>query len=81
LHLLLHTIKQHHFTTYPITQDPHKHHLKPFINLKHFLTQYPSPKPIRIPSYIHQLPIISHTTGITDALVTIQTRHVHITFI
>ena len=59
---LLETIKEHQFTRYPITEDGDKDHVKGFINVKEFLTEYASGKPIKIANYIHELPMISETT-------------------
>ncbi|MDU3213449.1 MAG: hemolysin family protein [Staphylococcus epidermidis] len=56
---LLDTIKEHQFTRYPITEDGDKDHVKGFINVKEFLTEYASGKPIKIANYIHELPMIS----------------------
>ena len=78
---LLETIKEHQFTRYPITEDGDKDHIKGFINVKEFLTEYASGKPIRINNYIHELPMISETTRISDALVRMQREHVHISLI
>ena len=39
---LLETIKEHQFTRYPITEDGDKDHIKGFINVKEFLTEYAS---------------------------------------
>ncbi|MBL7565773.1 hemolysin family protein [Staphylococcus saccharolyticus] len=78
---LLETIKEHQFTRYPITEDGDKDHVKGFINVKEFLTEYASGKPIKIANYIHELPMISETTRISDALVRMQREHVHISLI
>ncbi|PNZ68707.1 HlyC/CorC family transporter [Staphylococcus croceilyticus] len=78
---LLETIKEHQFTRYPITEDGDKDHIKGFINVKEFLTEYASGKPIKIANYIHDLPMISETTRISDALVRMQREHVHISLI
>ena len=78
---LLETIKEHQFTRYPITADGDKDHVKGFINVKEFLTEYASGKTIKISNYIHELPMISETTRISDALVSMQREHVHISLI
>ena len=78
---LLDTIKEHQFTRYPITEDGDKDHIKGFINVKEFLTEYASGKTIKISNYIHELPMISETTRISDALVSMQRKHVHISLI
>jgi len=78
---LLDTIKEHQFTRYPITEDGDKDHIKGFINVKEFLTEYASGKTIKISNYIHELPMISETTRISDALVSMQREHVHISLI
>ncbi|MHA4767715.1 hemolysin family protein [Staphylococcus capitis] len=78
---LLETIKEHQFTRYPITEDGDKDHVKGFINVKEFLTEYASGKPIKIANYIHELPMISETTRISDALIRMQREHVHISLI
>ena len=72
---LLETIKEHQFTRYPITEDGDKDHVK------EFLTEYASGKPIKIANYIHELPMISETTRISDALIRMQREHVHISLI
>ena len=72
---LLETIKEHQFTRYPITEDGDKDHVKGFI------TEYASGKPIKIANYIHELPMISETTRISDALIRMQREHVHISLI
>lgn len=78
---LLETIKEHQFTRYPITEDGDKDHIKGFINVKEFLTEYASGRTIKISNYIHELPMISETTRISDALVSMQREHVHISLI
>ncbi|PNZ69411.1 hemolysin family protein [Staphylococcus auricularis] len=78
---LLETIKEYQFTRYPITDDGDKDHVKGFINVKEFLTEYASGKPIVIGNYIHELPMISETTRISDALIRMQREHVHISLI
>lgn len=78
---LLETIKEYQFTRYPITEDGDKDHVKGFINVKEFLTEYASGKTIKIGNYIHELPMISETTRISDALVRMQREHVHISLI
>ena len=78
---LLDTIKEHQFTRYPITEDGDKDHIKGFINVKEFLTEYASGRTIKISNYIHELPMISETTRISDALVSMQREHVHISLI
>ncbi|MDW3964785.1 hemolysin family protein [Staphylococcus saprophyticus] len=78
---LLETIKEHQFTRYPITADGDKDHVKGFINVKEFLTEYASGKQIKVSNYIHDLPMISETTRISDALVRMQREHVHISLI
>ncbi|AKS69891.1 transporter associated domain protein [Staphylococcus schleiferi] len=78
---LLETIKEHQFTRYPITEDGDKDHIKGFINVKEFLTEYASGVPIKIANYIHELPMISESTRISDALVRMQREHVHISLI
>ena len=78
---LLETIKEYQFTRYPITEDGDKDHVKGFINVKEFLTEYASGKTIKIANYIHELPMISETTRISDALVRMQREHVHISLI
>ncbi|PTF18081.1 transporter associated domain protein [Staphylococcus devriesei] len=78
---LLDTIKEHQFTRYPITEDGDKDHIKGFINVKEFLTEYASGIPIKVGNYIHELPMISETTRISDALVRMQREHVHISLI
>lgn len=78
---LLETIKEHQFTRYPITEDGDKDHVKGFINVKEFLTEYASGKPIKIANYIHELPMISEATRISDALIRMQREHVHISLI
>ncbi|MFO3703359.1 hemolysin family protein [Staphylococcus felis] len=78
---LLETIKEHQFTRYPITEDGDKDHIKGFINVKEFLTEYASGVPIKIGNYIHELPMISESTRISDALVRMQREHVHMSLI
>ncbi|MBF1993124.1 HlyC/CorC family transporter [Staphylococcus schleiferi] len=78
---LLETIKEHQFTRYPITEDGDKDHIKGFINVKEFLTEYASGVPIKIANYIHELPMISESTRISDALVRMQREHMHISLI
>ncbi|WP_039068796.1 hemolysin family protein [Staphylococcus shinii] len=78
---LLDTIKKHQFTRYPITADGDKDHVKGFINVKEFLTEYASGKQMKVSNYVHDLPMISETTRISDALVRMQREHVHISLI
>ncbi|MBI5974019.1 hemolysin family protein [Staphylococcus canis] len=78
---LLETIKEYQFTRYPITEDGDKDHIKGFINVKEFLTEYASGTTIKISDYIHELPMISESTRISDALVRMQREHVHMSLI
>ncbi|OFM14947.1 transporter associated domain protein [Staphylococcus sp. HMSC059E03] len=78
---LLETLKEYQFTRYPITEDGDKDHIKGFINVKEFLTEYASGKPIKIANYIHELPLISETTRISDALIRMQRERVHISLV
>lgn len=78
---LLDTIREYQFTRYPITEDGDKDHIKGFINVKEFLTEYASGKPIKIANYIHELPLISETTRISDALIRMQRERVHISLV
>ena len=78
---LLETIREYQFTRYPITTDGDKDHIKGFINVKEFLTEYASGKELKISNYIHELPMISESTQISDALIRMQQEHVHISLI
>lgn len=78
---LLETLKEHQFTRYPITEDGDKDHVKGFINVKELLTEYASGKSINANEFVHELPMISETTRISDALVRMQREHVHISLI
>ncbi|MCD8839640.1 hemolysin family protein [Staphylococcus arlettae] len=78
---LLETLKEHQFTRYPITEDGDKDHVKGFINVKELLTEYASGKAINASDFVHELPMISETTRISDALVRMQREHVHISLI
>ncbi|MEX6012745.1 hemolysin family protein [Mammaliicoccus sciuri] len=74
---LLEIINEHHYTRYPITEDGDKDHIKGFINVKEFLTEYASGEQIKINNYVHDLPLIHEVTRISDALVKMQKDHVH----
>ena len=78
---LLETLKEHQFTRYPITEDGDKDHVKGFINVKELLTEYASGKAINASDFVPELPMISETTRISDALVRMQREHVHISLI
>ena len=69
---LLEIINEHHYTRYPITEDGDKDHIKGFINVKEFLTEYASGEQIKINNYVHDLPLIHEVTRISDALVKMQ---------
>ncbi len=55
--------------------------LKDLLTSKEFLTEYASGKTIKIANYIHELPMISETTRISDALIRMQREHVHMSLI
>lgn len=78
---LLEIINEHHYTRYPISEDGDKDHIKGFINVKEFLTEYASGAHIKIPNYIHNLPLIHEVTRISDALVKMQKDHVHMALV
>src|SRR5699024_634320 len=75
---LLETIKEHQFTRYPITEEGDKDHVKGFINVKEFLTEYASGIPRQASNYNHDVPMVSETTRIGEALMIMQSEHVHI---
>ncbi|SUM52697.1 CBS domain-containing protein [Mammaliicoccus lentus] len=78
---LLEIINEHHYTRYPISEDGDKDHIKGFINVKEFLTEYASGNKIKINAYIHNLPLIHEVTRISDALVKMQKDHVHMALV
>lgn len=78
---LLEIINEHHYTRYPISEDGDKDHIKGFINVKEFLTEYASGNKIKINEYIHSLPLIHEVTRISDALVKMQKDHVHMALV
>ncbi|MFB9859560.1 hemolysin family protein [Salinicoccus siamensis] len=76
------TIKEHNFTRYPITEESgDKDQIIGFINVREFLTNHVSDEEVTPADHIHEIPMITEVSRISDALVRMQRERVHIALI
>ncbi|WP_020007022.1 hemolysin family protein [Salinicoccus albus] len=79
---VLETVKEHNFTRYPVA-DPSgdKDQIIGFINVREFLTNHVSDDEVTPGEYIHEMPLITEVSRISDALIKMQRERVHIALI
>ncbi|CAD2080504.1 Magnesium and cobalt efflux protein CorC [Jeotgalicoccus meleagridis] len=76
------TIKEYNYTRYPVTEaNGDKDNIIGFINVREFLTNHVSDENVTAEDYIHELPVITESSRISDALVKMQRESVHISLI
>lgn len=76
------TIKEYNYTRYPVTEsNGDKDNIIGFINVREYLTNHVSDEHIAAGDYIHDLPVITESSRISDALVKMQRESVHIALI
>lgn len=76
------TIKEYNYTRYPVTEsNGDKDNIIGFINVREYLTNHVSDEHVAAGDYIHELPVITESSRISDALVKMQRESVHIALI
>ena len=76
------TIKEYNYTRYPVTENNgDKDNIIGFINVREYLTNHVSDEHVAAGDYIHELPVITESSRISDALVKMQRESVHIALI
>ena len=79
---VIETIKEHNFTRYPVTEsNGDKDNIIGFINVREYLTNHVSDENVSSEDYIHELPVITESSRISDALVKMQRESVHIALV
>lgn len=79
---VLEVVKEHSYTRYPVTDDTgDKDQIIGFINVREFLTNHVSKEVNETNEFIHELPVITEVSRISDALVKMQRERVHIALI
>lgn len=79
---VLGAVQEHNFTRYPVTDDSgDKDQIIGFINVREFLTNHVSNSNAGPDNYIHEIPLITEVSRISDALIKMQRERVHIALI
>lgn len=79
---VIETIKEYNYTRYPVTEsNGDKDNIIGFINVREYLTNHVSDEHVAAGDYIHELPVITESSRISDALVKMQRESVHIALI
>lgn len=79
---VLEAVQEHNFTRYPITDDSgDKDQIIGFINVREFLTNHVANSNVGPDNYIHEIPLITEVSRISDALIKMQRERVHIALI
>jgi CBS domain containing-hemolysin-like protein len=79
---VLETVKEHNYTRYPVTDSTgDKDQIIGFINVREYLTIHVSDDEAAPKDFIHELPLITEVSRISDALVKMQRERVHIALI
>ncbi|CDZ98978.1 Magnesium and cobalt efflux protein CorC [Jeotgalicoccus saudimassiliensis] len=79
---VIETIKEYNYTRYPVTEsNGDKDNIIGFINVREYLTNHVSDEHVAAGDYIHELPVITESSRISDALVKMQRERVHIALI
>ena len=79
---VLETVKEHNFTRYPVADSSgDKDQIIGFINVREFLTNHVSDDEVTPGEYIHEMPLITEVSRISDALIKMQRERVHIALI
>lgn len=79
---VLEAVQEHNFTRYPVTDHSgDKDQIIGFINVREFLTNHVSSSNVGPDNYIHDIPLITEVSRISDALIKMQRERVHIALI
>ena len=78
---VIETIKEYNYTRYPVTESNGDKDNIGFINVREYLTNHVSDEHVAAGDYIHELPVITESSRISDALVKMQRERVHIALI
>lgn len=82
LESVLETVNEYSFTRYPVTDETgDKDQIIGFINVREYFTEYLSGKTDNIEDFIHELPVITEVSHISDALIKMQKERVHIALV
>lgn len=79
---VLENVKEHNYTRYPVTDESgDKDQIIGFLNVREFLTNHVSDEEVRPEDHIHEIPMLTEVSRISDALVKMQRERVHIALI
>ncbi|WP_031547266.1 hemolysin family protein [Salinicoccus luteus] len=79
---VLENVKEHNYTRYPVTEESgDKDQIIGFLNVREFLTNHVSDEEVRPEDHIHEIPMLTEVSRISDALVKMQRERVHIALI
>ncbi|WP_342388488.1 hemolysin family protein [Salinicoccus bachuensis] len=79
---VLENVKEHNYTRYPVTEESgDKDQIIGFLNVREFLTNHVSDEEVTPEDHIHEIPMITEVSRISDALVKMQRERVHIALI
>src|SRR5699024_11482207 len=79
---VLENVKEQNSTRYPVADSTvDKDQILGFINVREFLTKHGSDEDVTPEEYMHELPLITEVSRISDALVKMQRERVHIALI
>lgn len=79
---VLETVKEHNYTRYPVTDNSgDKDQIIGFINVREYLTFHVSDDEVTPDEFMHELPLITEVSRISDALIKMQRERVHIALI
>lgn len=79
---VLEAVNEYSYTRYPVTDESgDKDQVIGFINVREYFTQHLSGEEHDIEDYIHELPVITEVSHISDALIKMQRERVHIALV
>lgn len=79
---VLENVKEHNYTRYPVTEESgDKDQIIGFLNVREFLTNHVSDEEVKPEDHIHEIPMLTEVSRISDALVKMQRERVHIALI
>ncbi|MFC3420310.1 hemolysin family protein [Salinicoccus hispanicus] len=79
---VLENVKEHNYTRYPVTDESgDKDQIIGFLNVREFLTNHVSDEEVTPEDHIHEIPMITEVSRISDALIKMQQERVHIALI
>ncbi len=66
---VLENVKEHNYTRYPVTDESgDKDQIIGFLNVREFLTNHVSDEEVRPEDHIHEIPMLTEVSRISDAL-------------